>query len=261
MDVFFGKTRFSNYFMTMAQAETNGLMNTALAVSAYHLHDPLTRVRFQESVKRFALSQINIIRNSSDDKHCQQCIQTIRQERENLLIQDRMLRTGEAMLTASVRFYRENEKIIGYIIDGIGVVLGGMQVIGGIGLVLGSVGTGNVIGIVAGATLVFHGAGTIREHLGKDNFAINAYQDTASFLGFDKKVGLLAYQVVDLSTSLYGAFKLALKPEAWRLFYYTGPDFYRKITTMSAPALALKGVSSTVKGIQIGNTIYEIDNM
>lgn len=157
MDVFFGKTRFSNYFMTMAQAETNGLMNTAQAVSAYHLHDPLTRIRFQESVKRFALSQINIIRNSSDDKQCQQCIQAIRQERENLLIQDRMLRTGEAMLTASVRFYRENEKVIGYIIDGIGVVLGGMQVIGGFGITASSLMTGNVIGVIAGATLMFHG--------------------------------------------------------------------------------------------------------
>lgn len=258
MDVFFGSNRFSGYFLTMANAEANGLMNTAIAVSAFHLHDPLTRVRFQDDVKRFVRAQINIIRNSSNDKQCQQCIQSIRQERDNLLIQDRMLRTGEAVLTASVRFYQENEKIIGYVIDGIGVVLGGMQIIGGVGLVLGSVTTGNVIGIVAGVTLVFHGAGTIRENLGKENFAVNAYENTASFLGFDKKVGLLAYQAVDLSTSLYGAFKLTLKPEAWRLFYYTGPDFYRKITTMSSPALALKGVSSAVKGIQIGNTMYEI---
>lgn len=258
MDVFFGKTRVSNYFMTMAQAETNGLMNTALAVSAYHLHDPLTRVWFQESVKRFALSQINIIRNSSDDKQCQQCIQTIRQERENLLIQDRMLRTGEAMLTASVRFYRENEKIIGYIIDGIGVVLGGMQVIGGFGITASSLMTGNVIGVIAGATLMFHGFGTMAEKLDGVNFAEKYYEDASQFLGFSRALGKLSYQVVDLSTSFYGLAKLTLKPEAWRLFYFTGPDFYRKVTTMSKPAMALKGISSTVKGIQIGNTMYEV---
>ncbi|EPE9057352.1 DUF4225 domain-containing protein [Klebsiella aerogenes] len=258
MDVFFGKTRFSNYFMTMAQAETNGLMNTAQAVSAYHLHDPLTRIRFQESVKRFALSQINIIRNSSDDKQCQQCIQAIRQERENLLIQDRMLRTGEAMLTASVRFYRENEKIIGYIIDGIGVVLGGMQVIGGFGITASSLMTGNVIGVIAGATLMFHGFGTMAEKLDGVNFAEKYYEDASQFLGFSRELGKLSYQVVDLSTSFYGLAKLTLKPEAWRLFYFTGPDFYRKVTTMSKPAMALKGISSTVKGIQIGNTMYEV---
>lgn len=258
MDVFFGKTRFSNYFMAMAQAETNGLMNTALAVSAYHLHDPLTRVRFQDSVKRFALSQINIIRHSSDNKQCQQCIQAIRQERENLLIQDRMLRTGEAMLTASVRFYRENEKVIGYIIDGIGVVLGGMQVIGGFGITASSLMTGNVIGVIAGATLMFHGFGTMAEKLDGVNFAEKYYEDASQFLGFSRELGKLSYQVVDLSTSFYGLAKLTLKPEAWRLFYFTGPDFYRKVTAMSKPTMVLKGISSTVKGIQIGNTMYEV---
>lgn len=259
MDIFIpGQPRFRNYFLTMARAEVNSLMNSALAVSSEHLKDALTRVRFQDEVRHFAYHQMDVIRHSNDDKQCQLCIQVIRAERDNLLIQDRMMRTGEAVLTASVRFYQENEKVIGYIIDGIGVVLGGMQVIGGMGLILGSVGTGNIIGIVAGATLIFHGAGSIREHLGKENFAISTYENAASFLGFDKKVGLLAYQSVDLATSFYGAFKLTLKPDAWRLFYYMGPDFYRKITTMSSPALAIQGISSTVKGIQIGNTVYEV---
>lgn len=259
MDIFIpGEPRFRNYFVTMARAEVNGLMSTALSVSSSHLKDALTRVRFQDDVRRFAYQQVDTIRRSTDEKQCQQCIQAIKLERDNLLIQDRMLRTGEAVLTASVRFYEENNKVIGYIIDGVGVVLGGMRVIGGVGLILGSISTGNVIGLVAGATLIFHGAGSIREHLGKENFAINSYENAASFLGFDKKLGLLAYQTIDLSTSFYGAFKLTLKPDAWRLFYYTGPDFYRKIATMSKPALAIQGIKSTAKGIQIGNTMYEV---
>ena len=231
MDLFFGKTRFSNYFMTMAQAETNGLMNTAQAVSAYHLHDPLTRIRFQESVKRFALSQINIIRNSSDDKQCQQCIQAIRQERENLLIQDRMLRTGEAMLTASVRFYRENEKVIGYIIDGIGVVLGGMQVIGGFGITASSLMTGNVIGVIgviAGATLMFHGLGTMAEKLDGVNFAEKYYEDASQFLGFSRELGKLSYQVVDLSTSFLWPCQTYLKTRSVALVLFHWPRFLPK---------------------------------
>ncbi|HBS5680006.1 TPA: DUF4225 domain-containing protein [Klebsiella aerogenes] len=60
------------------------------------------------------------------------------------------------------------------------------------------------------------------------------------------------------SNLFYGLVKLTLKPEAWRLFYFTGPDFYRKVTAMSKPVMAIKGISSTVKGIQIGNTMYEV---
>lgn len=137
MDVFFGADRFKNYFLTMAHAEANGLFNTAVSVSAFHLHDPLARVRFQDDVKRFIQAQFVTIRKSKEDSQCQQCIQAIRQERDNLLIQDRMLRTGEAVLTASVRFYQGNEKTIGYVIDGIGIILGGVQIAVGIGLALG----------------------------------------------------------------------------------------------------------------------------
>ncbi|ELQ7070393.1 DUF4225 domain-containing protein [Salmonella enterica] len=267
MDAFFGKDRFKSYFLTMASAEASGLFNTAVSVSAFHLQDPLTRVRFQDDVRNFARSQMNIIRTSTDDKQCQQCIQAIRQERDNLLIQDRMLRTGEAVLTASVRFYQENEKVIGYIIDGIGVVLGGVQVIAGIGVIATSVPTGNVIGVVAGASLILNGISSATESIQKlygvqrpVNFMKDAYKNTAEFLGFDKKVGLLAYQLVDLTTSYYGVFKLTVKPDAWRLFHYVTPDFQRKINSMSKPALAIKGFGAGWKGVQIGNNLANLQN-
>ncbi|HGY1466882.1 TPA: DUF4225 domain-containing protein [Klebsiella aerogenes] len=145
-----------------------------------------------------------------------------------------------------------------YIIDGIDVVLGGMQVIGGFGITASSLMTGNVIGVIAGTTLMFHGFGAIVEKLDGVNFTEKYYEDASQFLGFSRELGKILYQVVDLSTSFYGLAKFTLKPEAWRLFYFTGPDFYRKVTTMSKPAMALKGISSTVKGIQIGNTMYEV---
>ncbi|WP_416348338.1 DUF4225 domain-containing protein [Klebsiella aerogenes] len=145
-----------------------------------------------------------------------------------------------------------------YIIDGIDVVLGGMQVIGDFGITASPLMTGNVIGVIAGTTLMFHGFGAIAEKLDGVNFAEKYYEEASQFLGFSRELGKLSYQVVDLSTSFYGLAILTLKPEAWRLFYFTGPDFYRKVTTMSKPAMALKGISSTVKGIQIGNTMYEV---
>lgn len=267
MDVFFGADRFKNYFLTMAHAEANGLLNTAVSVSAFHLHDPLTRVRFQDDVKRFIQSQFAIIRKSTEDSQCQQCIQAIRQERESLLIQDRMLRTGEAVLTASIRFYQENEKIIGYIIDGIGVVIGGMQAVAGIGFIATSIPTGNIIGIIAGANIMLNGISSATESIQKlygaqepVNFMRDGYENTAEFLGFDKKVGTLAYQLVDLTTSYYGIFKLTVKPDAWRLFHYVTPDFQRKVDSMSKSALAIKGIGAGWKGVQIGNSLSELQN-
>uniref|UniRef100_UPI001FF0DCBC DUF4225 domain-containing protein n=1 Tax=Pantoea ananas TaxID=553 RepID=UPI001FF0DCBC len=82
-------------------------------------------------------------------------------------IQDRMLRTGEAVVSSSVQFYHDHEKVIGYVIDGIGVVLSGMQIVAGVGLIVGSVTTGNVIGVVAGSALVMNGVGSGIESIGK----------------------------------------------------------------------------------------------
>ncbi|WP_297199064.1 DUF4225 domain-containing protein [uncultured Pluralibacter sp.] len=263
MDIFIpGQPRFRNYFLTMARAEISGLMNVAFAVSSTHLKDALTRVRFQDEVRNYAYHQMEIIRHSNDDKQCQQCIRTIQQERDHLLIQDRMLRTGEAVLTASVRFYKENEKVIGYVIDGIGVVLSGMQIFIGIGIALPSLLSGNVIGVLAGATIIANGAGSLYENIEKlsgesnpQNPVKNVYGDSAEFMGFDRKLGTLAYQMVDLSTSFYGLFKLALKPEAMRLFTYLPGDYYRKINTLGKPALLIEAGKATWSGVKIGKNL------
>ncbi|HDS4950433.1 DUF4225 domain-containing protein [Klebsiella aerogenes] len=127
-----------------------------------------------------------------------------------------------------MNYLRANKKVIVYIIDGIDVVLGGMQVIGGFGITASSLMTGNVIGVIAGTILMFHGFGAIAEKLDGVNFAEKYYEDASQFLGFSRELGKLSYQVVDLSTSFYGLAIFTLKPEAWRLFYFTGPDFTEK---------------------------------
>ena len=165
-----------------------------------------------------------------------------------------MLRTGRAAVNASVKFYHDNEKIIGYVIDGIGVVLGGLQLVAGTSLVVASLGTGNIVGVIAGASLISNGAAASIENIQKiagkanpSNFMEDGYGNIAEFIGFDRKIGILAYQAVDLSTSYYGILKLSLKPETWRLFNYPPADYYRKISSMSRSSLALTGAGAAIK--------------
>lgn len=267
MDNYWGRNRFSNYFLTMGNLEANQLVSVATSLSQFHLKDALLRVRFQDEVREFARLQLHTIRTAASDDQCQECIQNLKQESHNLKIQDRMLRTGKAVISSSVKFYHDNEKVIGYVIDGIGVVISGFQIVAGAGLLAGAVATGNVVGIVAGSTLILHGAGSAIEGIDKlrgvptaTNPVRDIYEDSAAFLGFDRKLGLLAYQVVDLTTSYYGIFKLTFKPEAWRLFKYLPTDYYRKVSTLSKPALAINGATALNKGIGIGTNLYQMQN-
>lgn len=267
MDVVFAKDRSRYYYLSLANAEANALFNTATHVSAAHLHDSLIRTRFQNDVKGFIQSQLNFIRSSNDDKQCQVCIQAIRQERDSLLIQDRMLRTGEAVLTAAIRFYHEHDKVIGYVIDGIGIVIGGIKVIGGLSLAITSAGTMNVVGILAGCTLVFHGASAVLAGIDKvsgvkypQNIAQNTYESAAVFLGFDRKIGSLAYQGVDMAASMYGLFKPIFKDNSWRLFNWMPKDFYHKINTLTPSALTIEAGKAGYKMYAIGNTYMSENN-
>lgn len=267
MDNYWDTRRLSNYFLTIANIEANQLVNVAISFSQCHLKDALLRVKFQDEVRDFARLQLHTIRNSTSDDQCQECIQNLKQESQYLKIQDRMLRTGEAVVSSSVQFYHDHEKVIGYVINGIGVVLSGLQIVAGVGLIVGSVTTGNILGVVAGSTLVMNGVGSGIESIGRlsgvahpSNPIRDKYEDVADFFGFDKRLGLLAYQVVDLTTSYYGIFKLTLKPEAWRLYKYLPTDYYRKVQVMSKPALAFKGAGAAYKGTGISINLYQMQN-
>ncbi|WP_052018698.1 DUF4225 domain-containing protein [Erwinia mallotivora] len=60
-----------------------------------------------------------------------------------------------------------------------------------------------------------------------------AYIGSAQFLGFDEKVGELAYTSMDLSLSVYGMVRLVMKPQTYRLFHYLSTDYVRGIKDMS----------------------------
>jgi len=251
----------------MGNIEANQLVKVANNLSHIHLNDVVVRRKFYDEVRAFVNLQLNMIRSSTNDEQCKECIQNLQQESHNLNLQGKMLRSGQAAISLSAKFYHDHEKIIGYIIDGIGVVLSGVQIVAGVGLLAGSVATGNVIGVVAGSSLILNGVGSAIEGIDKlrnvpnpSNPVRDAYEDVADFLGFDQRLGLLTYQVVDLTTSYYGILKLTVKPEAWRLFKYLPTDYYRKVQTMSKPALAVKGAGAAIKGTGIGINIYQMQN-
>ncbi len=50
-----------------------------------------------------------------------------------------------------------------------------------------------------------------------------------------------------LFNEVYGVYSPRLKPEAQRLWYWTRPNFFRKLTGTPRPAMALKIVRGVLK--------------
>lgn len=250
--------RFADYFLTMANAEANHLLSNAIQLSFIHLKNGFTRLHFQDDVKSFINAQLNIIQSGAPDDECQQCIQNLKKENEYLAIQDRMLRAGTVAVHASVELVK-NGDIWGYVINGIGVLLSGLQVIAGVSVISASLATGTIIGTAFGGILVLHGLNGIQESVenlvyGKNDsegLLKQGYVASAKFLGFDQKVGQIAYSSMDLALSVYGIVRFIQKPEAWRLFYYLNTDYVRGIKEMSRNELFIEVYNDgmTIKSI------------
>ncbi|WP_233268479.1 DUF4225 domain-containing protein [Pantoea sp. BAV 3049] len=182
------------------------------------------------------------------------------QERAYLNTQDRQLAIGSAQIVATAQLVVKNG-IWGYVINGVGVVLSGLQILAGLGVAIASVPTGNIVGIAFGGTLVLHGANALEESVvnfksGNDDangHLKEGYIYTAKLLGFDEKTGRLAYSYMDLFLSAYGMTRLAMKPESWRLFRYIRSDYVRNIKNMSRTDLLIEMGSdaATIKSIYI----------
>lgn len=159
------------------------------------------------------------------------------------------LRMGRAKVVVAAQLVNKLDTW-GYVINGVAILLGGGQVLGGAGIVMAALSHGNIIAIGAGALLALHGLNSIEEGIkniksGKSDqtgFFKQRYIATAEFIGFDKKIGAIAYSSVDVALSAYGLSRMVLKPDAWRLFRHLPSDFVRNIKNTSAPALFIEGV-------------------
>lgn len=115
----------------MATLKTKALHNITSQVPLINIKDGLVCMRFMQEVRTFINNQLKNIRSWASDTQCQECIQRLKIEREYLTIQDRMLRTGEAIVHASIELVKGYEREIGYLINGIGIVLSTVQVVAG----------------------------------------------------------------------------------------------------------------------------------
>lgn len=238
---------------TMVNLEARKVIETANRLSAYYLQDGLTRIKFVEEIKQVVEKEFATARRAKTDEECIECLKNLRAEKENLLEQERLLRTRSAQLYAKVEFVRENNKIVGYVISAVNVVLSGMVFFGGF-MMLSTMGP---IGMLAGAVLIADSMnGLTKEVLNFDQPAghkpsqgiiADSAMHTAQFMGFNPNTGLALYNGVSLVASVYSIVGLARKTGAWRLFRWLQHDYYRKVSTMSTPTLTMKIVGYGVK--------------
>ena len=237
---------------TMVNLEARKLINIANRLSAFHLQDGLTRINFVQEIKQVVEQQFAAARRTKSDEECIACINNLRVETENLEEQGRMLRMKTAKLYARVEFVRENNKIVGYVISAVKIVVSGMAILGG-GVMIA---TGTPLGILSGAIHITDGINQISKEAinlskisGSKSVGIIADQtmEIAKFMGFKPESGLAVYNSISLAASVYSIVGLSRRPEAWRLFRYLPGDFYRKVNTISKPKLTMKIVGYGVK--------------
>lgn len=229
---------------TMINLEARKLVNTANTVAAMHLHDGLSRLQFVDEIKSVIMNQFEAARRAKTDDECMACIKTLRAENESLLEQSRALKSGYAKLYAEVKVVKEENKIIGYIISGVDVVVGGIAIYGGIMMMA----TMTPLGVIAGAIIIVNGVNTISRAAARtllddkqsEGIFADGSMEVAEYMGFSRQQGLGAYKAVTLISDVYGMYGLRFRPQAQRLWYWTRPDFFRKVSNTSRPELALK---------------------
>lgn len=253
MDNYLDRNRFLSFYTTNALKEAQALKNTAQQAAFNYLKDSYIREKFIREIETFIQSQLDSIKNGKSERVCRDSLDNLRQEKTFIDRQTWSLLGGDAKIVASGEIVKELDSW-GYIINGVGVVLGGFQIVAGITIFTGSLAHLNIVGMVAGATLFLHGINGIEEgivnikngsegHVGKIK---EGYINTARFMGFDEKVGALAYSSMDLSLSAYGMARFVLKPDARRLFNFLPSDYIRNVKRMSVPSLLIEGAGDAI---------------
>ena len=237
---------------TMVNLEARKLVETANRLSAFYLQDGPTRIKFVGEIKQVVEKEFETARRAKTDEECIVCIKNLRAETNSLLEQERLLRTRAAQLYAKVEFVKENNKIVGYMISAVNIIISGMVFYGGMIMIS----TMTPIGVLAGAILVADGTNGITKEVNKflsegksnsEGVVADKVINIAQFMGFKAKSGLAFYTTLTLSANIYSIVGLARKAGAWRLFRWLPHDYYRKVNTMSRPKLTMKIVGYGIK--------------
>ncbi|MBP5946893.1 MULTISPECIES: DUF4225 domain-containing protein [unclassified Pseudomonas] len=218
------KSGSCDYWM-VSNAAAN-LTNQACTLSARHIKDGTLRIQFNREVSYYARGVVNDV--AQGRKSSEQGLKDIKDEQNSLL--------SQSMEVAQ---------------RGVGAIAGALQFVAGAGICYGSVGT---LCLFAGAPMMAHGANNVYEN-GRNLWegrsdtqgpVRKVYQEVAKIIGGGAFEGNMAYGTVDLGLSVYGAGRLILKPDGWRLFRYVHGDYVRGYQNSSKAALMLEAASNTI---------------
>lgn len=171
------------------------------------------------------------------------------------------LMSGSVKLYAIAKREKERNSRLTITLKQIGFVGGALQYMGGFGICEASLGAACSS---LGLGLMSHGA----ENAWENGYYLvyrkepnltplrNAYRYSATLLGGGETSGDIAYSVGDISLSLGSAFRLGLKPEAWRFFYYIREDYIIGWKAMGAAGLVGEAVGNSASGFTIHQLMH-----
>lgn len=253
MNIGFGVDR-GDELRIQAGISASSLEIAAESIANKHFSDPFIRDNFKREISDFITENMHFFDKTNNNRDRKEVIYNLNEEKNSLLRQSNDLTLGNTKVYVSAKIEELNDKY-GYLVDGICILLGTGQVISGGVIIAGSFAIANPIGMVIGTHVVLAGLDSITESIKSisgDKQAIGfmkkSYMDSAEYLGFTRKQGLVAYYSVDAVTSAYGAVRLMLKPSARRLYLHIPSDFERRFKTMSKAALTLEFGKSLYKG-------------
>lgn len=153
------------------------------------------------------MAQFEAARRAKTDDDCMACLRALRAENTSLLEQSRLLKTGYAKLYAEVKVVRDENKIVGYIISAVDVVVAGAAIFGGI-VMMSSM---TPVGVVADAVIVVNGFNTISREAAHnllddkqtEGIFADGSMEIAEFLGFSRQLGLGTYKASTLFSEVY----------------------------------------------------------
>ncbi|MGY2258975.1 DUF4225 domain-containing protein [Pseudomonas sp. SDO55104_S430] len=212
----------------MVSAAAGKLGSQASTLGVRYIKDGTLRLQFNREVAYYAKNIVNDV--SQGKKSPEQGLQDLKNEQSSLLSQS----------------YEIAQK-------GVGAMAGAFQIATGAGICYGSAGT---LCLFAGVPMMAHGANNLYEN-GRNLLENRSdtqgpvrkvYQEGAKLLGGGALEGNMAYGAVDLGLSVYGAGRMVLKPDAWRLYRYINTDYIRSYKAMGSSALIFEGVSDSVTG-------------
>ncbi|MGV8888020.1 MAG: DUF4225 domain-containing protein [Pseudomonas sp.] len=196
------------------------LTNQACTLASRHIKDGTLRLQFNREVSYYARGIVNDV--AQGRKSADLGLKEIKSEQSSLL--------SQASEIAQ---------------KGVGVIAGALQVATGAGVCYGSAGT---LCLFFGAPMMAHGANNIYENgrnilenrTDTEGPVRKGYQAMAKSFKYTEREGNIAYGSIDMGMSIYGAGRLVLKADSWRLFRYVRTDYVRAYKNSSAPVLVLE---------------------